>query len=113
MDRIPASASRRIRATSDLLPGWTCPICLTFNGEGKGPNSASTCRHCDLPKAHVTEDQGVGLSELGRAIRAERQFILAHLHAQRDHLLPNNPLLAAHYGILADEIERLPTKLRS
>jgi hypothetical protein len=97
---------------TDLLPGWTCPICLTFNGEVK--DVVKTCRHCDSERSYsYRDDLFFSPKAIGVAIRNERRFILNHLRAQRDHLLPNNPTLAAHYGILADEIESLPTKLRS
>jgi hypothetical protein len=92
------------------LPGWTCPICLTFNGEEK--RVIDTCRHCDLPKAETKEERA-DLLAIGLAIRHERAFIVAHFRKESEHLLKSSPRMAANYAILGDEIERLPLKLRS
>jgi hypothetical protein len=57
-----------------LLPGWMCPTCQHFNGEGK--QARIFCRVCDLPY----------LPKLGIPDESELRKELARLYKQNREL---------------------------
>jgi hypothetical protein len=94
-------------ASGLVLPSWNCPICLAFNGEAKGPTK--TCRACEYVRGSLCIGPVSVARAMGSALRGERERIVSYLRAQGDHHEKGGAaLLAAHYRILASEIEFLP-----